>query len=358
MADSVGDGPGDVLRRTKSRNWAVGRMRALGRWSDDEIRDAWERLRRQHRPTISDELAPRPVELRCRRPLKFLEPAHHPVWGERGEQLASLLNGTPVSTAELFARAGAPGPVGLGWNENHVKQTLAAAEGALLFWHRRTGCWARFAEPEQKPDAPQWEPPGRLRERALRREAAALEHEQDQGVAAGVHRTRTVEESGNCIPSLAASTSTVRVRATPQRQHLSRRPKHATARFHPWKTRGMKMNASANTTEKPASAKRVNGSSTASAGNAPHASESPASAADTGTGKPEPTAKEQARRTKIASSLTGKKRAPHKKQAASPSFEDELERALTPGLERVVRKVLGRTLGRLVAEAVGGEVAK
>ena len=117
------------------------------------------------------------------------------------------------------------------------------------------------------------------------------------------------------------------------------------------------MSAAGPTTEKPTNGKHANGSSTANAGNAPHALANPASAADTGTGKPAPSAKEQARRTKIASALTGKKRTPYKKPA-TPSFEDELERALTPGLERVVRKVLGRTLGRLVAEAVGGEVSK
>lgn len=144
MAESVGDQLGDVLRRTKSRNWMLGqlRKRTNGRHSDDEIRDAIAALARQHRPTITDELAHREVELTSRRPLIFLEASSWPAWGPRVEQLGSLVV-YPMTMLELTTRA----HVRLGWTDNHVKQTTAAAEDANELWYDRAfQFWNRTAE--------------------------------------------------------------------------------------------------------------------------------------------------------------------------------------------------------------------
>jgi hypothetical protein len=144
MAESVGDQLGDVLRRTKSRNWMLGqlRKRTNGRHSDDEIRDAIAALARQHRPTITDELAHREVELTSRRPLIFLEASSWPAWGPRVEQLGSLVV-YPMTMLELTTRA----HVRLGWTDNHVKQTTAAAEDANELWYDRAfSHWHRTPE--------------------------------------------------------------------------------------------------------------------------------------------------------------------------------------------------------------------
>jgi hypothetical protein len=145
MADSVHCGIGDVLRRTKSRNWMLGRLRReiAGKHSDEEIRDAILALSRAHRPTISDELGPRPVELTSRRPPKFLEPSAWPAWGPRVEQLGTLVV-FPMTIAELTRRA----EIRLGWrDENYVKQATAAAEDANEIWYDRAfQHWHRTAE--------------------------------------------------------------------------------------------------------------------------------------------------------------------------------------------------------------------
>jgi hypothetical protein len=133
MGDSVGDQIGDVLNRTKSRNWMVGRLRRSGLWTDDAIRDAIDHERKNHRRTISDELCARPVQLSSRRPLKFLEANTWPVWGPRVEQLGALVV-YPMTVLELTRRAAQR----MGWeDENWVKQTVAAAEYANELWYDR-----------------------------------------------------------------------------------------------------------------------------------------------------------------------------------------------------------------------------
>src|SRR3982750_3470640 len=60
MAESVKCTLPDVLRRTKSRSWMLGRLRKLceGR-TDEEIRVAIVALAQQHRPTAQDEMLER-----------------------------------------------------------------------------------------------------------------------------------------------------------------------------------------------------------------------------------------------------------------------------------------------------------
>lgn len=130
MGDSVHDQIGDVLRRTKSRNWMVGRLRRSGLWSDEQIRAEIERQRKLYRPTISDELGHRDVQLTSRRPLRFLEASSWPAWGPRVDQIGALVV-YPMTIHELTRRA----EISLRWTENHVKQTVAAAEDAGELWY-------------------------------------------------------------------------------------------------------------------------------------------------------------------------------------------------------------------------------
>lgn len=144
MADSVSCGVGDVLHRTKSRNWMLGQLRRkLGaKHSDEEIRDCIIALGRVYRRTSPEAQAARAVDLTARRSPKGLEPSAFPCWAPRVEQLGSLVV-YPMTILELSRRA----EIALGWSENHVKQTTAAAEDANEIWYDRAfTLWHRTAE--------------------------------------------------------------------------------------------------------------------------------------------------------------------------------------------------------------------
>ena len=136
MAKSVGCNVGDVLRRTKSRNWMLGQIRRLRPegLDDDEVRDCIAGLSKVHRPTPVGE---QPVKLTNRRPIGGLEPSEWPCWSGRAESLGVQIV-YPMDIAEVIRRS----QRALGWTRNFTIQSTAAAEdvGELwwdgLYWQR------------------------------------------------------------------------------------------------------------------------------------------------------------------------------------------------------------------------------
>jgi hypothetical protein len=127
MAKSVGCNVGDVLRRTKSRNWMLGQIRRLTEGhDDDEIREAILGLSKVHRPTPPGE---QPVKLTNRQPTSGLEPSEWPIWGGRTELISATLV-YPMDMDELLRRS----KKALGWARNFTIQSTAAAEDAGELW--------------------------------------------------------------------------------------------------------------------------------------------------------------------------------------------------------------------------------
>jgi hypothetical protein len=138
MAESIGEQVGDVLARTKSKSWMLGRLRRAyqGTKTDDEIRAAMDRLARQHHRS-----APRTevTVTELPREQRWLEYSQNPIWQSRVLELGGIL-AYPMTAREIIDRAA----VVLRWNENPVKQSLAACEiygeawydPAFNFWQR------------------------------------------------------------------------------------------------------------------------------------------------------------------------------------------------------------------------------
>lgn len=127
MAKSVGCGVGDVLRRTKSRNWMLGQLRRLCEGhDDDEIRDCIVELAKEIRPTKPGE---QPVKLTNRRPIAGLEPSAWPIWGGRTELIGAVVV-YPMEMGELIRRS----KYALGWERNFTIQSTTAAEDAGELW--------------------------------------------------------------------------------------------------------------------------------------------------------------------------------------------------------------------------------
>ena len=128
MAKSVGCGVGDVLRRTKSRNWMLGQIRKLrpGGLDDEQVRELIAGLSKVHRPTPIGE---QPVKLTNRRPTIGLEPSQWPVWSGRADQLGDLVV-YPMEMPELIRRSAGR----LRWTRNFTIQTVSAAEDVGELW--------------------------------------------------------------------------------------------------------------------------------------------------------------------------------------------------------------------------------
>lgn len=128
MARSVGCGIGDVLRRTKSRNWMLGQIRKLRPegLNDDEVRECIVALSKKNPPTKPGE---QPVKLTNRRPVAGLEPSAWPIWGGRTELIGAVLV-YPMEMQELLRRSART----LGWSRNFTISSTAAAEDAGELW--------------------------------------------------------------------------------------------------------------------------------------------------------------------------------------------------------------------------------
>jgi hypothetical protein len=128
MAKSVGCGVGDVLRRTKSRNWMLGQIRKLrpNGLDDDEVRDCIVELAKTNRPTPVGEQV---VKLTNRRPIGGLEPSDWPCWSGRAESLGAQIV-YPMDIAEVIRRS----QRALGWSKNFTIQSTAAAEDVGELW--------------------------------------------------------------------------------------------------------------------------------------------------------------------------------------------------------------------------------
>lgn len=319
-----------VLAREKSCNWLRGAIRKrFPECSADEREAVVERLRGGRARTLSDILeATPPVALRNRKPTEFLEPVMWPCWAPRVEQLAGLVNGAPVTTAELFARAHAQ----LGWTDNNVKQTLAAAEGDQLHFHRSLARWSR--EPPEDHGAAGTFPGART--------ASESAYPPSRGPEA--IRVRISEAplplpfipDGTRTPSLRAETgegTAVRVSgAAPKPQ-----------RNHPWRPRMSTTPTSTANHEQPnekpngASANGANGSAKNGVG------ASGSAAADV-----------NRRRSETLKRKNAEKRTAKAEPATALELEAALEVALEAALRPVAKKVLGRVIGRLVTEVIGG----
>lgn len=141
MAKSVGCGVGDVLRRTKSRNWMLGRIRKLASgYTDEQVRQAIAGLSLRHRPTSPEEQEAKRQEAADRRPLEGLEPCNFPIWTKRAERLGVCVV-YPMDMEEVLRRSAAR----LRWARNFTIQTVAAAEDLGEVWYDGR-FWQRTAE--------------------------------------------------------------------------------------------------------------------------------------------------------------------------------------------------------------------
>lgn len=122
MAASVGCEIGNVLARTKSRSWMLGKLRRVcPQYSDDHIRSTIAALSRVHRPPALPDVPV--VEEAPRRALFGLEPSTFPIWLERATTLGGIIV-YPMRMDELIRRSEAR----LKWGRNLTIQATSAAE--------------------------------------------------------------------------------------------------------------------------------------------------------------------------------------------------------------------------------------